>query len=125
METDDTGYLVYNVEVAGDNGQAHDLIVDAGNGEILHRENETQDLEEDGSYNGSISVQELATVDEAAAKEAALKAVPGTVEEIGVEMENGYLVYSVEVTGDDGQAHDLTVDAGNGEVLDQDVEDSD
>jgi uncharacterized membrane protein YkoI len=88
-----------------------------------------EDEEADGSYKGSIaapdqneaSLRELANIDQAAAEKAALEVVPGTVLETELEAD-GYVVYDVEVAGDDGKAHDLEVDAGNGEILDQGLE---
>jgi uncharacterized membrane protein YkoI len=87
------------------------------------------DEAEDASYKGSIaasdlnepSPQELAKIDQAAAEKAALDAVPGTVLETELEAD-GYVVYDVEVAGDDGKTHDLRVDAGNGEILHQGLE---
>ena len=50
--TDDNGYIVYNVVVAGKDGQTHEVTVDAGNARILQmetgekefNENDDQDL---------------------------------------------------------------------------------
>jgi uncharacterized membrane protein YkoI len=85
----------------------------------------------DDSYKGSVSVagknessaHKLAKIDEAAAEQAALKAAPGTVHETELETsDNSYLVYDIEIAGKDGKAHEVTVDAGNGKVLHQDLE---
>lgn len=62
-------------------------------------------------------LQKLANIDQSAAEKAALQAVPGTVESAELEEENGYVVYDVNVAGDDGQDHHVDVDAGNGKVL--------
>ena len=86
----------------------------------------------DDAYQGSIpapgqtesSVQKLANIDKAAAEQAALKAVPGTVHEAELETsDNGYVVYDIELAGKDGNKHEVKVDAGNGEILHQDLED--
>jgi uncharacterized membrane protein YkoI len=86
----------------------------------------------DDAYQGSISVpgqnesslQKLANIDKAAAEQAALKAVPGTVHEAELETsDNGYVVYDIEVAGKDSNNHEVKVDAGNGEILHQDLED--
>ncbi len=85
----------------------------------------------DESYKGSISapghneasVQKLAKIDQAAAERAALKAVPGTVHETELETsDNGYVVYDIEVAGNDSKSHEVKVDAGNGKILHQDSE---
>jgi uncharacterized membrane protein YkoI len=89
------------------------------------------DDDKDESYKGSVSVagnsksslHKLAKIDQAAAEQVALKAVPGTVHETELETsDNGYVVYDIEIAGDDGKGHEVKVDAGNGEVLHQDLE---
>jgi hypothetical protein len=62
-------------------------------------------------------LQDLAKIDQSSAEKAALQAVPGTVESAELEEENGYVVYDVNIAGDDGQDHHVDVDAGNGKVL--------
>ena len=95
-------------------------------------ETTTGDDEGDDSYKGSVSapahneasLQKLAKIDQAAAEQAALKAVPGTVHETELETsDNSYVVYDIEVAGNDGKSHEVKVDAGNGEILQQDLED--
>jgi uncharacterized membrane protein YkoI len=50
--------------------------------------------------------------------------VPGTVHETELETsDNGYVVYDVEVAGDDGKNHEVKADAGNAKILHQDLED--
>ena len=89
------------------------------------------DDDKDESYKGSISlagknepsVHKLANIDQAAAERGALKAVPGTVHETELETsDNGYAVYDIEIAGEDGKGHEVKVDAGNGKVLHQDLE---
>jgi uncharacterized membrane protein YkoI len=66
----------------------------------------------DDSYKGSVSapgqsessLRELANIDQTAAEQAALKAVPGTVHKTELETsDNDYLVYDIEVAGKDGK----------------------
>jgi hypothetical protein len=66
------------------------------------------------------ALQALATISADRARDAALTAVPGTAATVGLDNENGSVVYSVEVTGADGTVTDVKVDAGNGKVLAQD-----
>jgi uncharacterized membrane protein YkoI len=82
----------------------------------------------DDSYKGGVSapdqsgasLQESVKIDQATAEEAALEAVPGTVYEIELEtIDNGFVVYDVEVAGEDGKNHEVKVDAGTGEILNQ------
>ena len=68
-------------------------------------------------------LQALATTTPREAEDAALAAVPGEAVAVELDNENGYVVYSVEVTGADGKTTDVKVDAGNGTVLSQDSED--
>jgi len=49
------------------------------------------------------------------AKNAALAKVPGKVVKVSLDNENGYVVYSVEISTDAG-VKDVKVDAGNGRV---------
>ena len=110
------------------------LLVSAGVAYAANNASETttgSDDEED-SYKGTVfapdqsgsSLRELAKVDQAAAERAALEAMPGTVHEAELETsDNGYVVYDIEVAGDDGKNHEVKVDAGNGETLQQDLED--
>ena len=65
---------------------------------------------------------ELTRIDQTAAEEAALGAVPGAVREVELENENGFVVYEVELAGQDGALNEVVVDAGNGEILGLEVE---
>jgi uncharacterized membrane protein YkoI len=89
------------------------------------------DNDADESYKGSVpiagknesSLDKLADIDQAAAEQVALEAVPGTVHETELETsDDGYVVYDIEIAGDDGKGHEVIVDAGNGKVLHQDLE---
>jgi uncharacterized membrane protein YkoI len=66
-------------------------------------------------------LQKLAKIDQSTAEKSALQAVPGTVNSAKLDNEKGFVVYEVEVAGNDGQTHQVKVDAGNGEVLQQDA----
>jgi uncharacterized membrane protein YkoI len=107
------------------------LVVLVGAGVAYGANNSSSEEDADDSYKGSVSVagknesslHKLANIDKAAAEQVALKAAPGTVHETELETsDNGYLVYDIEIAGKDGKAHEVTVDAGNGKVLHQDLE---
>jgi uncharacterized membrane protein YkoI len=107
------------------------LVVLVGAG-VAYAANNNSSEDADESYKGSVSVagknessaQKLAKIDEAAAEQAALDAAPGTVHETELETsDNGYLVYDIEVEGKDGKGHEVTVDAGDGKVLHQELDD--
>ncbi|HHW56821.1 Peptidase propeptide and YPEB domain-containing protein [Thermoanaerobacter thermohydrosulfuricus] len=73
----------------------------------------------DNEAQESVQLASLAKITPDEAKAAALKAVPGTIEKVGLDNENGYLVYSVEIKTNNDTV-DVKVDAGNGAVLAQD-----
>lgn len=64
----------------------------------------------------SAALAKLAKITPAQAKDAALKAYPGTADKVELENENGSVVYAVAVHTATGQL-DVKVDAGNGTVL--------
>jgi uncharacterized membrane protein YkoI len=72
---------------------------------------EENEAAEAGRYEG------LAKIDKAAAEKAALDAVPGEVRQTELEDSDGFVVYEVEVAGNDGKSYGVVVDAGNGRVL--------
>jgi len=107
------------------------MVVLVGAGVAYAANNSSSETDDDESSKGSVSVagknesslHKLANIDEAAAEQVALKAAPGKVHETELETtDNGYLVYEIEIAGDDGKGHEVTVDAGNGKVLHQDLE---
>jgi len=71
------------------------------------------------------ALQSKATISAAEARSAALAAVPGTVESVELDNENGNVVYSVEIKKADGSKIDVKVDAGNAKVLHQEADDGD
>jgi uncharacterized membrane protein YkoI len=91
------------------------------------------------SYRSSVTVAETNHQDEAAeaqqlrsvarispeqARDAALRAVPGTAKDPKLENENGNVVYEVLVTDSKGAVTDVKVDAGNGSVLAKEAEEA-
>ena len=108
------------------------LVVLVGAGVAYASSNSASEKEADESYKGSVSVrgenesswQKLAKIDQAAAQQTALEAAPGKVHETELEAsDNGYLVYDIEIAGKDGKEHEVTVDAGNGKILHQELDD--
>ncbi len=70
------------------------------------------------------ALKALATITPDAASAAALAAVPGTAGSVTLGDEDGFVVYDVHVTGANGTVTEVIVDAGNGSVLAQQVEDA-
>jgi uncharacterized membrane protein YkoI len=111
------------------------LLVGAGVAYAAQSPSETTDPDDDGAdtYKGSVSapgqsgssLQEVAKVDQATAERAALQEVQGgTVRETELEAsdDTGYVVYDIEIAGNDGKSYDVKVDAGNGNILDRGLE---
>jgi len=91
---------------------------------VVHAQTTTTDDNGDDAVEVSVSAPGPAKIGEAAAERAALEAVPGTIHETELETnDGGYVVYDIEIAGDDSKNREVTVDAGNGEVLYQDLED--
>jgi uncharacterized membrane protein YkoI len=111
------------------------LLVGAGVAYAAKSPSETTDPDDNGedTYKGSVSapgqsgssLQEVAKVDQATAERAALQEVQGgTVRETELEAsdDTGYVVYDIEIAGNDGKSYDVKVDAGNGNILDRGLE---
>ena len=73
---------------------------------------------------GSIAVDEstdvdnVATIGEDRARTIALEAYPGAeIEEVELEVEDGFLIFEVEFLATDGNEYEMVIDAGNGKIL--------
>lgn len=127
---DENGTVVYGVSVTDNQGKQQDVKVDAKTGKVLKveaddkeegekgekaekegKESEAADLKEQQQLAKSAKI----TADESNA--IALKEVPGKVTNTELQDENGTAVYGVEITDDQGKAHDVKVDAKTGKVL--------
>ncbi len=58
-------------------------------------------------------------------KEIALNTIPGTVEEVELENEDGLTVYEVEVQAEDGNEYDVIIDAQTGNIIEVELDDDD
>ena len=81
--------------------------------------------ETEQAENDAASLAGLARTTPQQAGDAALAAVPGTVTSTELEDDEGFVVYQVQVDRADGTAVEVTVDAGNGDVLAQSTGDED
>ncbi|WP_034629881.1 PepSY domain-containing protein [Desulfotruncus alcoholivorax] len=69
----------------------------------------------------SNALKQLAKITAEQARASAMKAVPGQVNKVSLDNENGNVVYSVEIKTVKGTT-DVKIDAGNGKVLARDFE---
>ncbi|WP_404447175.1 PepSY domain-containing protein [Sutcliffiella horikoshii] len=121
----ENGRLVYEMEVENEEYE-FEFKVDAENGEIIkEKREERRERRGQKAATGENGNTENATTDEAVisigeAKGIAKKEVPGELEDIELERENGKLVYEVEINNhQNGDDDDVTVyvDAITGKVL--------
>jgi len=118
---DEKGTIVYEIELVSTDGTEHEVEVDAQTGEVLKVEADDDENEEEDSQNqDKLAKQAKITEDEAI--NAALEKVPGTVNEIELEVENGTVVYEIKVLSTDGTEQEVIVDAQTGEVLKVDAD---
>ena len=120
---DKKGTIVYEIELVSTDGTEHEVEVDAQTGEVLKVEadDENENEEEDSQNQAKLAKQAKITEDEAI--NMALEKVPGTVNEIELEVENGTVVYEIEVLSTDGTEQEVKVDAQTGEVLKVEADD--
>jgi uncharacterized membrane protein YkoI len=121
---DRNGSLVWEVDVFGKDHKNHDVTIDAGNGTVLNKHTDRDDDAEDAA-----EAQALIKADKtgyAKATDQALKAVPGTVTSYDLDdNDRGSTVWELDVLGKDHKSHEVTVDAANGKVLNQHVDQDD
>ena len=112
---------------------------DGGTSQTVPKDLDNDD-DQDPSYPASITYTEvegqsdtdedadlarLATISTDEAQAAAQSVVPGTVDKVELDNENGAVVYSVEISDGNGAHTDVKVDAGNGNVVHQDTDNDD
>ena len=81
-----------------------------------------------GALVGSVSAQTAADatgLSEEQAIEIALLEVPGEVQEIELEKEDGEMVYEIEILGADGQEFEIEIAAADGTIIEVEMEDDD
>src|SRR5262249_37712562 len=67
-------------------------------------------------------LKQLVKIDRTAAETVARRAVLGTVLSTQLtDDDDGYVVYEVVMAGKDGQTHEVSVDAGNGKIVQQET----
>jgi len=120
----ENGRLVYEIEVKNEEYE-FEFKVDAENGEIIKEERDERRggkaaTGENGNAGNAANATDEAVISIGEAKGIAKKEVPGELEDIELERENGKLVYEVEIKNhQNGDDDDVTVyvDAITGKVL--------
>lgn len=126
--SNENGNVVYEVEVVATDGAEFDVIIDAGNAEVLDiraddgpytAADHTSSIQTDPSVDdqADAALVALATVTPEEASAAALAARSGTVTDVELSNEAGNVVYEVEVVDANGAEFDVIIDAGNASVL--------
>ncbi|MEU0838446.1 PepSY domain-containing protein [Streptomyces sp. NPDC005962] len=124
--SDRNGSLIWEVDVFGKDHKNHDVTIDAGNGKVLNQHTDRDDdAAEDARETQALLKADKTGYDQATT--AALKSVPGTAVSYGLDDNdrNGSAVYEVDILGKDHKSHEVTVDAANGKVLNQHVDQDD
>ncbi|RDW22319.1 hypothetical protein CWR48_01025 [Oceanobacillus arenosus] len=126
---DEDGTIVYSIEVTAQDGTQQEVKVDATTGEVTKVEaaeadDEEADGEEADDDQSQAELAKQATVTKEAATQTALDQVPGTVGDVELEDENGTIVYSIEVTAQDGTQQEVKVDATTGKVVNVENDDN-
>lgn len=127
------GYLVYEVEIVTQEKKIKEIIVDAGNGEVLSIDLEENEEEEDYEdphsetrlKEGSIKPGEahetafpdLAEITFEEALLIAFEKVPGSLLEMELEIEDDYLIYEFEILDYKEELKEVIVDPVSGEIL--------
>ena len=125
---DENGTIVYGFEVVSTDGTQQDVKVDAQTGKIVKveaddEENGKENDEEENDTQNQAELAKQAKITEEQATKTALEKVPGTVNEVELEDENGTIVYGIEVVSTDGTQQDVKVDAQTGKVVKVEADD--
>ena len=125
---DENGTIVYGFEVVSTDGTQQDVKVDAQTGKIVKvevddEENGEENDEEENDTQTQAELAKQAKITEEQATKTALEKVPGTVNEVELEDENGTIVYGIEVVSTDGTQQDVKVDAQTGKIVKVEADD--
>ncbi len=115
------GQPVYELELIDGAEDVHEVVVDAGTGEVLSRDEQTIE----GVWQRWLNGDEMATVtgaDRSLAEIVAAVEVEtgGTVREASIDSEGDRVVYEMELDGASGGELEVEVDPSTGEILRRD-----
>ncbi|MFB7642911.1 PepSY domain-containing protein, partial [Peribacillus butanolivorans] len=124
---DEDGTVVYSVDVQAKEGSKQEVKIDAQTGKVLKVESddEEENGKEENDDQDQVALAKKAKLTEAESKKIALEKVPGTVKDVELEVEDGTVVYGVEVQAKDGSKQDVKIDAKTGKILKVDMDDED
>ncbi|MEI6332961.1 MAG: PepSY domain-containing protein [Methylococcaceae bacterium] len=110
------GKPFYEVEIKDSKGVEWEFMCDAKTGKITETESEVSSVD-DEAFKKNVKVTENE------AKEIALKAHPGTVQEVEFEIEeNGDASYEIDIVNDKGVETKVEVNAANGKIIEESTE---
>ena len=109
--------MVYEIEVLSTDGIEQEVKVDAQTGEVVRVEVDDEENEEKDDAQNQAELAKQAKITEDEAINAALEKVPGTVNKVELEDENGTIVYEIEVLSTDGTEQEVKVDAQTSDVI--------
>lgn len=111
-----SGKDAYELELRDNNGQEWEFVCEADNGKLTERESEVADPNSQ-AFKKNVKVTE----EDAAA--IALKANPGTIQEVEYEIEeNGASSYEFDIVNDKGVETKIEVDAASGKIIETALE---
>ena len=111
-----SGQAVYELEIADKNGFQWEFMCDAETGKIFEIESEVESV-------NSLAFKSKMKVTEDDAKTIALKAYPGTIEEVEYEIEeNGDATYEFDIVSSKGVETKVEVDAATGKIIEVAIE---
>jgi len=108
----------WEVQVVTADGTEHEVEVSGDGGTIVSGPREkSEDADDRAKHRDRVAAAKLSHAD---AVEAINDAVPGRITELNLDSENGATVWEADVIDSDDVKHEVTIDAGTGEVLEQD-----
>lgn len=130
---EDDGMIVYEIKIKDKQDMLHEVKVDAKNGKILMTEMEDNDRDDDENemdeyISDKKEEQQLtkqAKISEKESHNIALQEVKGQITDSELDMENGKLVYSIEIIDKQNNEHEIEVDAKTGDILKIEKDESD
>lgn len=117
LETE-SGRLVYEIDVVRGADEIHEVIVDAGTGEVVSSDKQTvEGLWTRWVDSGTLTALQSSEYSLGRAVADAEAQTGGVVREVSLDKENDHPVYELEVTDRTGNEIELKIDAVTGETL--------